>query len=211
MRERLIGAAVLVVIAVILIPWLVSRAHHPREIVTHASWPASASAPARPYVLPLQSTAPATSRVAAAGAPVMRTADAGKVAAARMLPPAVRSSGSGRPAAGHGLSAGAGRVPPSGTAGRPPPATGHASVAVAGWSIQAASFSDAKAARALAGQLRQAGFDVSIAPHQVGPTTYYRVRVGPYPDEARARSAAPGVARISNTKVLIRGPRSEQG
>lgn len=211
MRERLIGAAVLVVIAVILIPWLVSRAHHPREVVTHASWPASASAPARPYVLPLQSTAPATSRMAAAGGPPARTTGAGKVAGAGRLPPAAGSGGSGHPVTGHDVAAGAGGAPPSATAHRPSPAAGQAQAPAGGWSIQAASFSDAKAARMLAGRLREAGFEVSIAQHEVRGTTYYRVRVGPYPDEARARSAAPGVARISNTKVLIRGPGSEQG
>ncbi len=211
MRERLIGAAVLVVIAVILIPWLVSRAHRPRVVVTHASWPAGASAPARPYVLPLQSTAPATSTAVAAAAPAMRTTKAGKVAVARALPPVARSSASGGPATGHEVATGAHEAPPSGTADRSAPAAGQATGPVGGWSIQAASFSDVKAAGVLADRLREAGFDVSIARHQVRGTTYYRVRVGPYPDEARARSAAPDVARISKTRVLIRGPGSEQG
>jgi cell division septation protein DedD len=73
-----------------------------------------------------------------------------------------------------------------------------------GWCIQAASFSNLKSARTLANQLEQAGFKVSLAPHRVGGTTYYRVRVGPYPSKARAQSAAPGVARISRARVLIR-------
>lgn len=201
MRERLIGAAVLVIIAVILIPWLVSRAHHPQdEVVTRSPWPASASTPSQPYVLPLQTTAPATSGMAT-GSPETAGEDQTMAIAAR-TPPAstsastVQPSAQDKPATGH---------EPGGSASAP---GSSQPAADSGWSVQAASFSDLDAAQTLADQLRQAGFSVSLAPHQVGKTTYYRVRVGPYPSETRARAAAPGVARISNTKVLVRSPGS---
>lgn len=202
MRERLIGAAVLVIIAVILIPWLVSRAHHPQdEVVTRTAWPASASAPAQPYVLPLGGATttgsagrlPATSRGAATTAVAVQPPPP-KTAAPQPQPI------SGSPQAG-------GQRP-----GSSAPDSGPSQAAMdSGWSIQAASFSDLDAARTLAMRLRQAGFEVGLAPHQVGTTTYYRVRVGPYPSEARARAAAPGVARISKTQVLVRSPGNGKG
>lgn len=205
MRERLIGAVVLVIIAVILIPWLVSRAHHPENVVIQTSWPASASTPAQPYVLPLQSTAPARSSVTArppltarttastmpAGAKAVATASApAPQTVVRQTPPPVNS----KPAAS--------KVDLAALPNAKSP------TAVTGWHVQAASFSDIKSAQTLEKQLEQAGFKVSVAPHQVGKTTYYRVLVGPYPDEALARSAASGIARISRTRVLIRKPGS---
>lgn len=211
MRERLIGAIVLVVIAVILVPWLVSRAHHPEDVVTHKAWPASASTPQRPYVLPLQATrtvaaekTPATVAVATTAATPQQTAAGGKASpvnkptidVARTPPPSPT-------AARHETAApksGAGKAP-----GIKPSAT------LKGWSIQAASFSDVKSARALASRLEQAGFKVGLASHTVKGTLYYQVRVGPYSSEKLARDAAPGVARISNTKVLVRAPGSDNG
>lgn len=150
-RERLIGASVLVVIAVILIPWLVSRAHHPREIVRNLPVPASATDSTPPYVLPLP------------------------------------TSGAAAPAAT--AVAGATRRSPEG-----------------GWSVQVASFSDRKAAATLAARLMRAGFKVFLSPHAVGKTVYYRVRVGPYAAAANARAAAPRVAAVSGTRVVVRGP-----
>ena len=197
MRERLIGAIVLVVIAVILIPWLVSRAHHPREIVTHQSWPASASTPQHPYVLPLSGSAQDA-----------RRAVDGDVAAAS---PGTHAVGVGHAAPSPNTAA----VPAS-----PEPAAGpspHAAPPVAepslrkGWSIQAASFADIKSARDLEKKLEQGGFKASLTSNRVKGTLYYQVRVGPYPSEKRAREAASGVARISNTKVLVRAPEAGKG
>jgi cell division protein FtsN len=87
----------------------------------------------------------------------------------------------------------------------------NAQQASIGWRIQAASFSDLKSAQTLKNQLEQAGFKVSLAPHRVGGTTYYRVRVGPYSSKARAQSAAPGVTRISRARVLVRKVGSDEG
>jgi|GEM_PF-1381130 len=210
MRERLIGAAVLVIIAVIMIPWLVSRAHHPRDVVTRTSWPASASAPAKPYVLPLQGTVPATAG-GVAMAPGKHTANAGKVIRPMRMPPPVRTTPSVQAATGGTGTAVVHEKPGSAAAGPGATKTDNPPPANDGWIVQAASFSHLDAAQKLAGQLKQAGFNVNLSPHKVGKTTYYRVRVGPYPSEARARSAAPGVARISNTKVLIRSPGDGKG
>ncbi len=208
MRERLIGAIVLVVIAVILVPWLVSRAHHPEDVVTHKSWPASARTPQQPYVLPLQ----ATRTVAARKAPVQGTSSATSKPRQNMTQPSARpvthaaagvARASETPPARHDTAASE-----SGSGKAPAIKQGTTST---GWSIQAASFSDIKSAKALADKLEQAGFNVGLSSHTVKGTLYYQVRVGPYPSEKLARDAAPGVARISNTKVLVRSPGSDNG
>lgn len=197
MRERLIGAVVLVIAAVILVPWLVSRAHHPDDIVTHKSWPGSSGTVQQPYVLPL----PATRSVAgdathpsADKAAVMPHAMGTGSAAPRQL---AAKSGNGQTASAHQSEV---HVPAAGQ-----------SVIGKGWNIQAASFADVGAARSLAAKLRQAGFHAGLSSHQVKGKTYYEVRVGPYGSEKLARDAAPGVARISNTKVLVRAPGSDSG
>ncbi|MGH8127102.1 MAG: SPOR domain-containing protein [Gammaproteobacteria bacterium] len=219
MRERLIGAAVLVIIAVILIPWLVSRAHHPENIVTRTSWPASANAPAQPYVLPLQSTVPTTSSVAAIPAPTTQTTDTSRTATAHTatavaatMPSETKASATDnavptQPLVSH-KSGPVKQKPASTSAGLTVPPAATPQLMHTGWSVQAASFSDIKAARILEKHLEKAGFKVGLAPHQVSETTYYRVLVGPYPSKTQARAAAPKIARISRTRVLIRTPGS---
>lgn len=166
MRERLIGASVLVIIAVILVPWLVSRAQRPHEIVRRLPIPANATDAGAPYELPLPSSGPGP--VATGARPAL--------------------------AAGTGAATGA---------------TAPAPASAAGWSIQVASFSDRKAAQGLAGRLARAGFNVFLAPHTVDKIVYYRVRVGPYAAAASARAAAPRVAAVSGTRVVVRAPGSD--
>ena len=208
MRERLIGAIVLVVIAIIAIPWLVSRAHRPEDVVTHKSWPASASTPPKPYILPLQEKRIVASRKATSGSGTVATAH-GQPTPTQSPAPKVTHTESEMP-----------QVPApqqqarQESASKPvTPKTPDAKKAAKfqGWSIQAASFADVKAARELAGKLKQAGFKVGLVPNSVKGTRYYQVRVGPYRSEKLARDAAPGVARISNTKVLVRAPGGDNG
>ncbi len=208
MRERLIGAITLVIIAVILIPWLISRVHRPKDIVIHASWPASANTPSQPYVLPLRSTAAVTSSVAPMSAS-MTTANP-KVASGTGEGPIASSAPSAQSMARPSPSVVNKKIVSSG-AGSTASSTVNTQRMSSGWHIQAASFSNLKSARILENQLEQAGFRVSLAPNRVGGTTYYRVRVGPYPSKARAQSAAPGVARISRARVLIRKAGSGKG
>ncbi len=204
MRERLIGAIVLVVIAIILIPWLVSRARHPEDVVTHKPWPASASTPQQPYVLPLQATRSVAARKGAGGPGTEASAQAQAMPAQSSPAPVT-----------HAKTQVARVAEPKPPAKHKPASTQTADVKQAvtskGWSIQAASFADVKSARELASKLEKAGFNVGLVPNRVKGTRYYQVRVGPYPSKKLAHDAAPGVARISNTKVLVRAPGSDNG
>ena len=208
MRERLIGAIVLVVIAIIAIPWLVSRARHPEDVVTHKPWPASADTAQKPYVLPLQETRSVAARKASSGSGAAAAAQGEATPTQSPAPPVThaetRVARTSTP------------QPPAKRESSPKPETPKASgvkrvKTFHGWSIQAASFADVKSARELASKLEQAGFKVGLVPNTVKGTRYYQVRVGPYRSEKLARDAAPGVARISNTKVLVRAPGSDNG
>ena len=208
MRERLIGAVVLVVIAIILVPWLVSRAHHPQDVVTHKPWPASASTPPKPYILPLQAKRSVAPAKTADGSGAVAKAQGQSAPAQSPAPPVTHAAtGIAQASAPHPS---ARQTAATGSAPAGTPAVKR-TARLHGWSIQAASFSDAKSARELAGKLEQAGFKVALVPNTVKGTRYYQVRVGPYGSEKLARDAAPGVARISNTKVLVRAPGSDNG
>lgn len=178
MRERLIGAAVVVVAAIILIPWLVSRAHHPREVVNRLPVPASATEEAKSYVLPLPASGPPPARSRA----VVSVPASGAAPQAPAEP--VHESAPAQPA-NHKVASSA-RAP------------------APGWTVQVASFSKRGAAMPLVKRLGKAGFKAFIDSHQIVGTTYYRVLVGPYHDQAKAKAAAPRIAVVSGTKVLVR-------
>lgn len=176
MRERLIGAIVLVVAAVILIPWLVSRAHHPREQVRSLPLPAAATSSA-PRVLSLP---PADVKMPGT------------------------SAGGTHPSTPAASPAGIHVTPPPATRKPAVPKGGRSGSTADGWSVQAASFSSRGDADGLAGKLSKAGFHAYVSPHAVKGRTWYRVSVGPYPDGTAARAAAAGISRVSGTKAIVR-------
>ena len=186
MRERLIGAIVLVVIAIVLIPWLVSRAHHPSEQVHMLPLPAAATAAAA-SVLPLP---PANKPL-----PDATAAPASRTAAPTINPPATATvhtqvSTPAPMAAKPAVSKGASRNKPTANVG--------------GWYVQVASFSSHDGAQTLAAKLSKAGFHAYVSSHAVKGRTWYRVRVGPYKDGATARAASARIAGVSHTRVFVR-------
>ncbi len=189
MRERLIGAIILVIVAIILIPWLVSRAHHPRQVVRQLPVPASVSGGEQHYVMPLS---------ASAAAPVRNAP-----AAHRVPTQATQSQAHAVPSAG----AVPARSTTSAAAARESAPKG---ATAPGWHIQVASFTSRKAAEGLVARLSKAGFTADLSPNTVGKTTYYRVWVGPYESAERAKAAAAKVSAVSGTKVLIRQPGAGQ-
>lgn len=166
----MIGAAAIVVVAIVAIPWLVSRARFAHELNQSraTSIPISAAgtvaSPGLELALP-PLTAAATRTSAPSPAPA--TATAHSVPTAATVPPPLREP-------------------------------------VSGWSVQVASLTDSDAAAKLAAGLIHAGFKAFVSPHLLRGKTWYRVRVGPYPDAASAEAAAPKIAAVSGTKVIVR-------
>lgn len=79
------------------------------------------------------------------------------------------------------------------------------------WYVQVASFASHANAAQMAILLTRAGYHAFLSTHESGGTLLYRVRVGPYPSETRARAVAPGLAAVSGAKVLVRQANGSDG
>lgn len=219
MRERLIGAAVLVIIAVILIPWLVSHSHHPREQVRTLPVPniESTAAPAVLTLPPIPGSQVAVARAGDDGAVKDNDADkqtntAKTVTAATTTPvligqedpivsaPAATVTKQAKKVSSHPEST----ENDSKSVAHSTPAEKSPGIEKGDWYLQVASFSSLENADSMVEKLEQAGFAAAIAAHEVKGKTWHRVQVGPYPDETAARKAATQVHSISGTQPLVR-------
>ena len=222
LKERLVGATVIVALGIIIIPWLLDGpAQAPRPVETAIELPPVES-PGRTYTIPLGPGAgPAVEIDSEAGqtngaGTVQRPApaepapldlgDADAAAAEADRPeqppprpapqPTVAAPETGAPAAGENTRAAQPAPQPAPeTAAKPPPASDA-------WSVQVGSFSQRDNAMALQQRLTAAGFDAFVSRVVTDAGTLYRVRVGPVPDRAaadrllgRVRAAGHGGAR----------------
>ena len=193
LKERLTGAAILVLVVVLLVPEMFRG--RPAVSVEHSA-DTPDGLPLRTYTIDLRDTPAAqppavttlpvtvaerASREALAPAPVLTAATAPTTGTGR-APPAVPASAS--------------RLPPVST-----PA-GHASGANAGWTVQVGSFTRRDFAERMVKQVRAKGFAVEAA----GPDDrgLYRVRSAPNPERSAAlalkqKMQARGLKPIINT------------
>jgi DedD protein len=255
MRERLIGAIALVVIAAIMVPWLMSRAHHPRAPGNAFAVTATAGAPIVRIAPPVSAATPQTQALAGQIMQAAETASAPAVAVAvpNTVPSALQSlpqkslpqknvpqtdASTRTPAHPHSpASSGAARVgsaptstlparaapvhaaqtasaqasTPAPSAPAASPALGHGILAKGDWYVQVASFSSHTNAAQLAILLTRAGYHAFLATYRKGSTTFYRVRVGPYPSKDRAQAVAPGLSAMSGSQVFIRQASGSDG
>ena len=176
LKERLIGAIVLVVVAVIVIPWILKGKSVPDTTVTKSLSlpPAGTSHPPPAYRMPLNN---------AAGAGGVSTPTA--TARAPLL------------VAAHGTSAlKAVAAPATKPVARPAPERVRSltTAAIGGWAVQAGSYGNENNARRVQNKLTKRGYRAYISRFHKGRHTYYRVRVGPYKDHESAERAVSGVA-----------------
>jgi DedD protein len=208
LKARLIGAVVLVALAVLLIPELLSGRKPPAD----TGKAADVTRGTRTYVIDLggavaagarlepatQSTArPPLPTASATPAPVPAKASAPDEADSRpeqplVLPPEAaeaRQSASAAPAAPATV-AKATAAPPQAAPTPPKPAAGSGK-----WAVQVGAFSSAASARKLVGELQRDGFAAYEAPLRRSGKTLHRVRVGPEADKAAADKLS---ARLKN-------------
>ena len=209
LKARLIGAVVLVAVAVILIPELLSgrgraqsAAPVPGESGTRtqiidipvngagtsalAPTPAAGgqasinpATPSGPPAAPAK-TGEAESTPASAPAPATAVADTRPDPA----PPATTTttaSAASRPVVA---------PPPAPAAAVAQPATPPAAAARGGWAVQVGAFGSTAAAGKVVNELGSAGFRAYVSPVQRSGKTLYRVRVGPEADRSRADATA---------------------
>jgi DedD protein len=196
LKARLIGATVLVVIAVALVPELLSGRKQAtpqvaaeggrgtRTYTIDLGVGAESPRPAEPVPTPAQPVAqetPPTPTVAAEAAP------SGDV-------PPEQADAAAEPVAA-----------PIATAPAAPEPTPAAPVQ-GRWSVQVGAFGSAEAARKLVSELKRDGFPAYISPLSRSGKTLHRVRVGPAPNQADAdRLAARLKARGLPATVVTGG------
>lgn len=197
LQARLIGATVLVTLAVLLIPELLSG----RKTVEPAVDEGAAARGSRTFTIELggsggqpvasapaaaPSVAPATRSSAAPAVdptpPGATAAAATKADVPAVAEPAV-PAGSPSPVA----SGAAAAVPP-----RQPAAPAAASVG--GWVVQVGAFGSADAARRMVDELAGAGYAAQVAPVTRAGKTLHRVRVGPAGERPAAQQLAERLA-----------------
>ena len=188
LKARLIGAVVLVALAVLLIPELLSGRKPPAPVAEEAAGPSGTrtftielgQAPGQPSHGPATSAAPVaapSTPSSAASQPVAEPAPApAEAEAAAPLPRSTPPSGAAAPAAVQ-------RAEPA-----PTPAPGAAG---GGWAVQVGAFGSNETARKLQRDLGAAGYRAFVSPVNRAGTTLYRVRVGPVGDRAGAEQLVP--------------------
>jgi DedD protein len=209
LKARLIGAAVLVALAVLLIPELLSG----RKAVEPVAEEGTGARGTRTFTIELgqgpgQATRsqPASTAVAPAPAAVGSTEVPAETKAAAEVPvePQVEPAAETSPPAQ--AEAAAPATTPAKVVQEPKaasttaetvPAAMHAEpkrpptlTAGGGWAVQVGAFSAAETARKLVKDLGGAGYRAFVSPVRKGGKTLYRVRVGPEGDKAHAEQLA---------------------
>ncbi|HSN18309.1 MAG TPA: SPOR domain-containing protein [Gammaproteobacteria bacterium] len=180
LKERLIGAAVLVVLGVIIIPLFLKSSPSPDSTVNQPlTLPPSSSTGTQQYSLPLDSTAtmPAAATPAStAAAPVPVPVPATK--------PAVHAIPRPTPVA-------------------PAPAAVPAPSVSGKWLVQAGSYGSTANAEKVVATLKKHGIHATVSHFIKAGHTYYRVRIGPYTERAEAEKAAAAVAKAYGGKAEV--------
>jgi DedD protein len=179
LKERLIGAVVLVILAVIIIPWVLKGGSSPDSTVTKSLTlpPAAATHGEAAYHLDLNNPASATS--------------------GSTLPTTVTTHAVPMSSTPHAS------VPKIAPAARAPAPVAAAPAATGGWAVQAGSYSNEANAHSVQSRLSKHGYHAYISRFHKGSRTYYRVRVGPYSDRAAAERAVSGVGQAFGGRAVV--------
>ena len=205
LKARLIGAAVLVAVAVILIPELLSgrgpaqsTAPVPGESGTRTQIidiPVNGAATSAPPPTPAAGGQGSINPGTPSGPPAA-PADTGEAESTPASVPAPSTAVADTrpdpapPATATTTASAASRPvvapPPAPAAAVAQPATPPAAAARGGWAVQVGAFGSTAAAGKVVNELGSAGFRAYVSPVQRSGKTLYRVRVGPEADRSRA-------------------------
>jgi DedD protein len=206
-KERLIGASILVALIVLVVPELLSG---PKPAALSAPRPAIAPEPTRNVTVDLAtSKAPANSEVEIAGAQgspaspgqsvAMSVAEGAEAAPATPVaaPPVAPPSVVAAPAATSSSNAVPSRPGAVETAVSSPISSRAA------WAVQLGSFANRSNAENLSHQLKGQGFPVYVLPGGSSASVRYRVRVGPLANRDSAERTAAKLKSIGHVSSLV--------
>jgi DedD protein len=203
LKERLVGAAVLVAIAVWLIPWVLDGPERGIETQSNSLQLPSAEEPMpmRTQTLRLGDALEPPAEIAAAPPPESK-APAVEPAPPAAEPPA-QTAAAAEPAAASApepepepavVAAAPPPERPAPAAAPPPaparPAPAAATAAAGDWTVQLGSFGEEANARRLAQRADTFGYKAEVSSYRSDGRTLYRVRVGPQATRAAADAAA---------------------
>jgi DedD protein len=220
LKERLIGAAVLVVLGVLVIPWILDGRGAPQDTRSSAlRLPAPEEpVPVRTETIeiggsakPAAAAAPAAAEQVAvadlARAPEAPPEDAGLSAAAPAQQPHVQAEAiASAPPPAPKPAASSAAAPPRAAAAPPKPAATEAaaqSAAKGAYTVQLGSFGEQGNARREAQRVGSFGYKAAVSSHKSGAKTMYRVRVGSYDNRAEASAAASSLSAHGFTAQVV--------
>jgi DedD protein len=203
-KERLVGASILVLLIVLIVPELLSG---PTTAPVGSKLPMSAPEPVRNVTVDLATAKPPVPEPAMtpgtpSAAVASAEAGAGETAGAGATAGAATTTGAGAVPGGAASSA------PLESAGPAPTTPADAAVSKAaaadrGWAVQLGSFASRSNADKLVRQVKGQGFSVFVLSSGSGAAARYRVRVGPLADRGAATQAAARLKTLGHVGSLV--------
>ncbi len=199
LKRRLIGASVLIALAIIFLPMLLSHkpvVRHPGEMASIPAEPVRNFDPSLLRDIPPEEVLPAAEAPPANQMPEPPAAinSPAPVAPVIALKPEVKPVSKPPPVA---------EKKPE-TKAEKKPVVPKPSSSPSAWVVQVASFSSRASAEKLVKKLRKAGLDtMNPTAVTVGGKKYFRVQVGPELDKKRAQKLLPRINRIAGTKGQV--------
>jgi DedD protein len=209
-KERLVGASILVVLIVLIVPELLSG---PAPAPPASAQPLRTPEPVRNVTVDVATSKTQTPQQASANPPAAPSVAAASDAAPGALATGAPATGAPAQAPAFAAATPAPAQAPSAPLEntRPPPTSaataGKPAMPAHSWSVQLGSFASHENADKLARQLKSQGFAVFVLPGGSGSSLRYRVRVGPMADRgAAAQTAAKLKAMGQSASLVAPGP-----
>ncbi|MBT8107281.1 MAG: SPOR domain-containing protein [Gammaproteobacteria bacterium] len=197
MKERIIGAAVLVVLAVLVVPVFLDGPPQEGEIVSQRLLlPGQEEQKTQTVVLDRDRTEP----VPAAATPEPEPARTQQDVAVEPPPSSAPAARDPEPESKSETGQAAGEPPPS---SKPAPT---AASTTGMWAVQLGSFSNKDNAEKLAADLRRQGYAAFLSQLQTANGVMHRVRIGPQKDRQSAEAMATRLSRVGHNGKVVPHP-----
>ena len=203
-KERLIGASILVAFIVLVVPELLSGPKPAARPATPEMLPATAPEPTRSVTVDLATSKAPTTPDNDAASTSLPARTATPTPAPATSPPAVAIYGPSRAAPSDTAApaprstAPAPHAPAPVESSAPPPISSHAA-----WAVQVGSFANRPNAEKLVRQLKGQGFSVYVVTGGTRASVRYRVRVGPHADRGSAERTVTKLKSIGHASSLV--------